>query len=74
MGLYFHPISGPRVGQPSTRMKLKNPLSRCSGLFLASSLASAFAQEVSIPDPGLNDASGTLQKPFDQLTEQDLLS
>ena len=44
-------------------------------LFFASFLTSALAQEVSIPDPGLNAAiREALQKPFGPLTEQDLLS
>src|SRR5580765_1501314 len=44
-------------------------------LVLANSAASALAQEVSIPDPGLNAAIRVaLQKPFGPLCEQDLLS
>ena len=44
-------------------------------LFLTSLLSPALAQEVSIPDPGLNAAiREALQKPAGQLTEQDLLS
>jgi formylglycine-generating enzyme required for sulfatase activity len=43
-------------------------------LLLASLLTSALAQEVSIPDPGLNAAiRQALQKPAGPLTEQDLL-
>ena len=44
-------------------------------LFLTSFVASTLAQEVSIPDPGLNAAiREALQKPNGPLTEQDLLS
>jgi formylglycine-generating enzyme required for sulfatase activity len=44
-------------------------------LILAQSVASTLAQEVSIPDPGLNAAiRADLQKPNGPLTEQDLLS
>ena len=44
-------------------------------LVLTSFVATTLAQEVSIPDPGLNAAiREALQKPFDPLTEQDLLS
>lgn len=43
-------------------------------LLLIGLAAPALAQEVSIPDPGLNAAiRDALQKPFDPLTEQDLL-
>ena len=46
-----------------------------STLTLTSFLVSAHAQEVSIPDPGLNAAiRQTLQKPSAPLTESDLLS
>src|SRR6266478_1354387 len=56
-------------------MKLKTIFRVVQALFLASFLDSAFAQEVSIPDPGLNAAiRAALQKPFGPLTEQDLLS
>ena len=42
---------------------------------LAAPLISSRAQEVSIPDPGLNAAIlAALQKPSGPLTEQDLLS
>lgn len=45
------------------------------GLILAGFMAPAFAQGVSIPDPGLNAAiREALQKPSGPLTEQDLLS
>ena len=44
-------------------------------LLLASIVTSALAQEVSIPDPGLNAAiREALQKPFGPLTQQDLLT
>src|SRR6266487_6347328 len=44
-------------------------------LVLTSFIATAQAQEVSIPDPGLNAAiREALQKPSGPLTEQDLLS
>src|SRR5678815_4300429 len=44
-------------------------------LVLANLVASTLAQEVSIPDPGLNAAiRDALQKPFGPLIEQDLLS
>src|SRR5512138_3410790 len=44
-------------------------------LVLTSLGAVALAQEVSIPDPGLNDAVRVaLQKPNGPLTEQDMLS
>ena len=44
-------------------------------LALTSFVATTLAQEVSIPDPGLNAAiREALQKPFGPLTEQDLLS
>jgi formylglycine-generating enzyme required for sulfatase activity len=44
-------------------------------LVLANAVDSARAQEVSIPDPGLNAAiRAALQKPFGPLSEQDLLS
>ena len=44
-------------------------------LFLIGLAAPTLAQEVSFPDPGLNAAvRAALQKPFDPLTEQDLLS
>ena len=44
-------------------------------LVLAGFITSARAQEVSIPDPGLNAAiREALQKPNGPLTEQDLLS
>jgi len=44
-------------------------------LVLASSVALTLAQEVSIPDPGLNTAIRVvLQKPFGPLSEQDMLS
>src|SRR5213592_3683459 len=44
-------------------------------LILTGFMVSARAQEVSIPDPGLNAAvRAALQKPFGPLTEQDLLS
>ena len=46
-----------------------------SAIVLAGSLAIARAQEVSIPDPGLNAAiRAALQKPTGPLTEQDLLN
>jgi len=42
---------------------------------LTNFVASTLAQEVSIPDPGLNAAvRNALQKPGGPLTEQDLLS
>src|SRR6266568_6617161 len=42
---------------------------------LANFVASSLAQEVSVPDPGLNAAiRAALQKPSDPLTEEDLLS
>ena len=44
-------------------------------LALTSFVATTLAQEVSIPDPGLDAAiREALQKPFGPLTEQDLLS
>ena len=44
-------------------------------LILSGFIVSTHAQEVSIPDPGLNAAMReTLQKPAGPLTEQDLLS
>src|SRR3974390_1482965 len=44
-------------------------------LILTGTMLSAHAQEVSIPDPGLNTAIHVaLQKPTGPLTEQDLLS
>src|SRR5437773_112229 len=44
-------------------------------LALTSFVATVLAQEVPIPDPGLNAAiRAALQKPFGPLTEQDLLS
>src|SRR5438445_10790821 len=44
-------------------------------LILTRFVASTLAQEVSIPDPGLNAAiRSALQKPSGPLTEQDLLS
>lgn len=44
-------------------------------LLLATVVVSARAQEVSIPDPGLNSAiREALQKPSDPLTQEDLLS
>jgi internalin A len=44
-------------------------------LILTSSVATTLAQDVSIPDPGLNAAiRDAMQKPFGPLTEQDLLS
>src|SRR5713101_3955262 len=56
-------------------MKLKTIFRVVQALFLASFLDSALAQEVSIPDPGLNAAiRAALQKPFGPLTEQDMLS
>src|SRR5947209_14715094 len=46
-----------------------------AALALAGSLACAAAQDVAIPDPGLNAAiRSTLQKPTGPLTELDLLS
>src|SRR5438094_8187347 len=56
-------------------MKLKTVFRVVQALFLTSFTASTLAQEVSIPDPGLNAAiRAALQKPFGPLTEQDLLS
>src|SRR6266581_4467705 len=56
-------------------MKLKTIFRVVQALFSASFLASALAQEVSIPDPGLDAAiRAALQKPFGPLTEQDMLS
>jgi hypothetical protein len=59
-------------------MKTITPLIRSLILTLfviAVFVASTVAQEVSIPDPGLNAAiRAALQKPFGPLTEQDLLS
>jgi len=46
-----------------------------STVIFASFMAPTLAQEVSIPDPGLNAAiRDALQKPSGSLTEQDLLS
>src|ERR1044071_7422375 len=46
-----------------------------AALILITFTVSTFAQEVSIPDPGLNAAiRAALQKPFGPLTEQDLLT
>src|SRR5882672_5671397 len=46
-----------------------------STLVLTGFMVSAHAQEVSIPDPGLNAAvRAALQKPSGPLTEQDLLT
>src|SRR6266581_4663892 len=46
-----------------------------TAVVLSSFVISTQAQEVSIPDPGLNAAiRAALQKPFGPLTEQDLLS
>src|SRR5436309_1008911 len=56
-------------------MKLRTVFRVVQSLFFASAVTSGLAQEVSIPDPGLNAAiREALQKPFDPLTEQDLLS
>src|SRR6267154_1189145 len=56
-------------------MKLKSVFHVVQVLFLASFLASALAQDVSIPDPGLNAAiREALGKPSGPLTVQDLLS
>src|SRR6266404_3011921 len=56
-------------------MKLRTLFRVVQALFLSSFLAPALAQEVSIPDPGLDAAiRAALQKPFGPLTEQDLLS
>src|SRR5882724_125901 len=44
-------------------------------LVLASFVPSTFAQDVSVPDPGLNAAiRAALQKPTGPLTEQDMLN
>src|SRR5258706_5007867 len=46
-----------------------------AGLILTGFMSSTLAQEVSIPDPGLNAAiRAALQKPSGPLTQQDLLS
>src|SRR5216110_1905240 len=56
-------------------MKLRPVFCVVQALCLANFLVSALAQEVSIPDPGLDAAiRAALQKPFGPLTEQDLLS
>src|SRR6266540_2673006 len=76
----LHALQRPTLNQAHTFFSMKNinHFTRCSLLFilaLAGFVLSAFAQEVSIPDAGLNAAiRQTLQKPVGPLTEQDLLS
>ena len=54
---------------------IKTALSILATLILAGCMTSTFAQEISIPDPGLNAAiRDALGKPGGPLTEQDLLS
>jgi len=54
---------------------MKTPSQILRLLVLTSLMATAQAQEVSIPDPGLNAAiRAALQKPAGPLTTQDMLS
>src|SRR5258706_11401146 len=54
---------------------MKTLFRRVAALILITLTVSTHAQEVSIPDPGLNAAiRAALQKPFGPLTEQDLLN
>jgi hypothetical protein len=56
-------------------MNSRNFFALCAMGMLACLLFSAGAQEVTVPDPGLNAAiRDALQKPNGPLTEQDLLS
>lgn len=77
MGLKSHAYSGtpfPFKTQTSVH-SLKPILHLVRILALTSFLTSLRAQEVSVPDPGLNAAiRAALQKPVGPLTEQDLLS
>src|SRR6266567_8486158 len=65
------------MSKPPTGMNdhLRTTFHLVWGLVLAGFIVSTHAQEVTIPDPGLNAAiRAALQKPFGPLTEQDLLS
>ena len=77
MGLSCHSGWGTVISfKPPTRMteRKRTILGVVSTLILAGFMASARAQEVSIPDPGLNAAvREALQKPIGPLTESDLL-
>ena len=54
---------------------MRNIISIFATLVLTGFVAPIFAQEVSIPDPGLNAAiREALHKPAGPLTQQDLLS
>src|ERR1044071_3153933 len=56
-------------------MKFRTVLRVVQALFFAGLLAPVLAQDVSIPDPGLDAAiRAALQKPFGPLNEQDMLS
>src|SRR5262245_25944567 len=77
MGLKSHLISGTHaaLSPPTNVLNLKTILCVISTLALASFITTAPAQEVIIPDAGLNAAlRAALQKPAGPLTAQDMLS
>jgi len=77
MGLSSHNVSGTIASDwpPTSVLKLKTIRFVVLTLALTSLTLSAPAQEVIIPDPGLNSAiRDALQKPVGPITEQDMLS
>src|SRR5262245_3339736 len=79
MGLKSHPVWGTECGhRPPTSMQIKIKMRTILYLIVMLALTgifSAFAEEVTIPDPGLNAAiRETLNKPTGPLTQQDLLA